>query len=281
MDSERIDSHHHLWKYSKRDYPWMLAGMEAIRCDFLVPELQAMMVTAGITGVVTVQARQTLGETDWLLQLADSHDFMLGVVGWVPLIEPGVGKYLEQYASRRKLKAVRHVLHDEPDDFYMVRDDFNNGVSLLKDFNLRYDILIFERHLPQTIGFVDRHPKQVFVLDHIAKPQIKAGRLSPWRESLKELARRENVYCKLSGVVTEADWSTWTPAQLQPYIEIVLECFGPTRVMFGSDWPVQLLASSASRWVEVVSNAIKDLSETETKQIFAGTARAAYGLHPL
>jgi len=256
----------------------MLAGMESIRRDFLIPELQSMMLEAGITGVITVQARQTLHETDWLLDLADSHDFMLGVVGWLPLVEPDVERDLEKYASRRKFKAVRHVLHDEPDDFYMLREDFNNGIRLLKDFSLRYDILIFERQLPQTIRFVDRHPNQVFIVDHIAKPQIRTGLLSPWKESLKELADRENVYCKLSGVVTEADWSTWTPLQLKPYIDIVLECFGPTRVMFGSDWPVQLVTSSASRWIEVVSDAIGSLSDSEKKQIFAGTARAAYGL---
>jgi L-fuconolactonase len=278
MPAERIDAHQHLWKYSAEEYPWMLAGMESIRRDFLIPELQAAMLQGGITGVVTVQARQTLVETDWLLELAESHKFILGIVGWLPLVDPHIGKCLERYSSRKKLKAVRHVLHDESDDIYMLRGNFNRGIALLKNFDLAYDILIFERHLPQTIEFVDQHPNQVFVVDHIAKPRIKAGLLSPWKDALKELAKRENVYCKLSGVVTEADWSTWTAAQLQPYVDVVLESFGPSRMMFGSDWPVQLVASSYARWVEVVSNAINRLSEAEKEQIFARTARNAYRL---
>jgi L-fuconolactonase len=278
MTPERIDAHHHLWKYSAEEYPWMLAGMEKIRRDFLIPELQAAMIEGGITGVITVQARQSLAETEWLLQLAESHDFMLGIVGWVPLVDQDIGNYLEMYARRKKLKAVRHVLHDEADELYMLREDFNRGIALLKDFDLRYDILIFERHLPQTIRFVDGHPNQIFVVDHIAKPRIKTATLSPWKELLAELAKRENVYCKLSGLVTEADWHAWTAPQLRPYIDSVLECFGPNRVMFGSDWPVQLVASAYSRWVEVVSEAVETLSNTEQAQIFAGTARVAYGL---
>ena len=256
----------------------MLAGMEEIRRDFLIPELQAAMIEGGITGVITVQARQSLAETEWLLQLAESHDFMLGIVGWAPLIDQNIGNYLEMYAPRKKLIAVRHVLHDEADDFYMLREDFNRGIALLKDFDLRYDILIFERHLPQTIEFVDGHPNQIFVVDHIAKPRIKTGELSPWKELLAELAKRENVYCKLSGLVTEADWHAWTAPQLRPYIDTVLECFGPKRVMFGSDWPVQLVASDYPRWIQVVSEAVETLSDSEKAQIFAGTARAAYGL---
>lgn len=252
--------------------------MEIIRHDFLIPELQVAMIEGSVTGVISVQARQTLNETEWLLDIAESHDFVRGIVGWVPLVDQDVGKHLEAYAHRNKLKAVRHVLHDEPDDFYMLREDFNRGIALLKDFDLRYDVLIFERHLPQTINFIDRHPNQVFVLDHIAKPRIKAGVLSPWKELLSELAKRENVYCKLSGLVTEADWNSWTPPQLQPYIDTVLECFGPNRTMFGSDWPVQLVACSYSRWVEVVSQAVEALSAAEKGQIFAGTAKLAYHL---
>lgn len=145
--------------------------------------------------------------------------------GWVPLVDPG----------------VRHVLHDEPDELYMLRGDFNRGVSLLKDFGLNYDLLIFERHLPQTIQFVDRHPNQTFIVDHIAKPRIKDRAFSPWREGMHELARRANVYCKLSGMVTEADWNAWTIEGLKPYFEIALSAFGPNRLMFGSDWPVLTL----------------------------------------
>jgi L-fuconolactonase len=277
MREERIDSHHHLWKYSPKEYPWMLDGMDSIRRDFLVSELQQAMKEGGIDGVVTVQARQSLVETEWLLDLASRHDFMRGVVGWVPLTDPAVATYLERYAANRKLKAVRHVLHDERDDLYILRDDFNRGIARLKELGLRYDILIFERQLPQTVEFVDRHPNQVFILDHIAKPRIKDHLLSPWREHMRDLARRENVYCKLSGMVTEADWSAWTERDIQPFIEVVLECFGPRRVMFGSDWPVALVACTYTRWIEVVERATESLSASERNRLFGATAKEAYG----
>jgi L-fuconolactonase len=278
MREERIDSHHHLWKYSQKDYPWMMDGMDSIRRDFLVDKLQQAMQEGGIDGVVTVQARQSLVETEWLLDLASRHKFMRGVVGWVPLIDAAVSSHLERYAANPKLKAVRHVLHDEPDDFHILRDDFNRGIARLKDLGLRYDILIFERHLPQTIEFVDRHPNQVFIVDHIAKPRIKDHLLSPWRERMRDLARRENVYCKLSGMVTEADWNAWVERDLQPFIETVLECFGPGRLMFGSDWPVALVACTYKQWVGVVERATASLLLSERNRLFGGTAKEAYQL---
>jgi L-fuconolactonase len=278
MTVDRIDAHHHLWKYSSEQYPWMADNMYGLRRDFLIDDLNQVLRDAGIHGAVAVQARQVLEETEWLLGLAERYEFMRGVVGWVPLVERGVRNQLEKLSLRPKLKAVRHVLHDESDDFYMLREDFNRGVAYLKNFNLRYDILVFERHLPQTIEFVDRHPQQVFIVDHIAKPRIKDGMLSPWRENIIELARRENVYCKLSGMVTEAIWEGWTASNLQPYFEIAIKAFGPARLMFGSDWPVVLLASSYRRWVETVQRAIASLSVDEQTLILSGTARKAYRL---
>jgi L-fuconolactonase len=278
MGKERIDSHHHLWKYSPAEYPWMLQEMEAIRRDFLVPDLEQAMQAGGVTGVVTVQARQSLMETEWLLELASRHAFMQGIVGWVPLVDSGVGSLLERYAANPKLKAVRHVLHDEPDDFYILREDFNRGIARLKDFDLRYDLLIFERHLPQTLVFVDRHPQQIFIVDHIAKPRIREKVLSPWRERMQDLARRENVYCKLSGMVTEADWNNWTEADLRPFIEVALDCFGPQRLMFGSDWPVALVACAYENWVRVVERATAALSIAERDCLFGNTAKEGYGL---
>ncbi|HXY11163.1 MAG TPA: amidohydrolase family protein [Terriglobales bacterium] len=278
MREERIDSHHHLWKYSGADYPWMLNGMEAIRRDFLVEDLRLAMQAGAIDGVVTVQARQSLAETEWLLDLASGYPFMRGIVGWVPLTDPALPSQLEKYAANPKLKAVRHVLHDEPDDFYLLREDFNRGIARLKDFGLRYDILIFERHLPQTIEFVDRHPQQLFIVDHVAKPKIRDHRMSPWRERMRDLARRENVYCKLSGMVTEANWKSWTEADLRPFIDVVLGWFGPDRLMFGSDWPVALVACTYRRWVEVVERATESLSASERGRLFGGTAREVYGL---
>lgn len=278
MPDGYIDAHHHLWKYSEAKYPWMLDGMESIRRDFLIPELQAAIRNAGINGTVAVQARQTVEETEWLLDLAGGNDLIRGVVGWVPLADANVVTHLETLSAEAKLKGVRHVLHDEADDFYMLRDDFNRGVSLLRDFGLQYDILIFERHLSQTIQFVDRHPNQRFVLDHIAKPRIKDHVRSSWEFLVAELARRENVWCKLSGMVTEADWTNWTESDLRPYFDTVLAAFGAERLMFGSDWPVILVACGYKRWADLVLSWISQLSATEQLSIMGGTARRAYSL---
>jgi len=176
------------------------------------------------------------------------------------------------------LKGIRHVLHDESDDFYMLRDDFNRGISLLNDFGLRYDILIFERHLLQTIQFVDRHPKQLFIVDHIAKPRVKDRVRSSWEAEIAELARRDNVYCKLSGMATEADWKGWTESDLRPYFDTVLAAFGPDRLMFGSDWPVILVACSYKCWADTVRSWIAELSPAEQLSIMGGTAKMAYSL---
>lgn len=270
-----IDAHHHLWKYNDRDYVWMSGAMGVLRRDFLVPELDEAMSGCRVQGTVAVQARQSLEETAWLCRRAEQSSLILAVVGWVPLHHTDLDSILDSVAHP-KLRAVRHVLHDEPDDMYMLRDDFNRGVAMLQRWNLAYDILIFERHLPQTIRFVDRHPNQIFIVDHLAKPRIKEDGLSPWKENLAELARRENVYCKVSGMVTEADWNRWTPAQLQPYFDAALEAFGPARLMFGSDWPVLTLASSYCRWAEVFHSFIGALSPHEQEEICRGTALRAY-----
>lgn len=274
----RIDSHHHFWNYGVEEYGWIDDSMKVIRRDFLPADLEKEIQAAGIDGVVSVQARQTLEENRFLLDFARRHEFIRGVVGWAPLIEPNVKGILEDFARQPKAKAIRHVLQGEPDDRYMLRDDFNRGVALLKDFGLVYDILIFERHLPQTLQFVDRHPDQVFVLDHIAKPRIKDGYLSPWQTNLVQLAHRPNVYCKLSGMVTEAHYQDWTEQELTPYIDTVLSAFGAKRVMFGSDWPVCLVACPYVRWVEIVKRRIAGLSEAEQQRVLGGTAIEAYKL---
>ena len=274
----RVDSHHHFWKYSAQEYGWITDSMGPLRRDFLPQDLKREMDGAGIDAVVSVQARQTLAETKFLLEMAERNPFILGVVGWAPLTDRNIGGILEQLAVNRKLKGLRHVLQDEADDQYILREDFNNGIEAVHKFGLVYDILIYERHLPQTIRFVDRHPGQVFVLDHIAKPRIKDRILSPWREHIKELAKRPNVFCKVSGMVTEADWKGWTEADLKPYFDTVLEAFEPRRLMFGSDWPVCLVASGYKRWVDVVSKVIAPLSELERVRIMGGTAVEVYGL---
>lgn len=273
-----IDAHHHLWEYNSRDYAWMTDEMAALRRNFVVPELVEVVRESGVDGTVVVQASQTLYETNWLLDLARQNSILFGVVGWVPLTAPDVRAHLEKFGHEPKLKSVRHVLQDESDDFFVLREDFNRGVDLLKQFNLAYDILIFERHLPQTIEFVDRHPQQVFIVDHIAKPRIRENLLSPWKKNIQELAMRENVHCKISGMVTEADWAAWTEDQLRPYIEVVLSAFGPKRLMFGSDWPVLTLASNYKQWVDTLRRVISDLSADEQEEICWRTAKRAYQL---
>ncbi len=256
----------------------MAAGMDGLRRDFLLEDLHAVASEAGVTGAILVECERTVDETLWLSAIANGTDLICGVVGWAPLTSSIVVSELERIASLPKVKAVRHPIHDENDDQFVLRGDFNRGIAALPQFGLRFDILIFERHLPQTIQFVDRHPNQVFILDHIAKPHIRDRVLSPWKENLTELARRPNVYCKLSGMVTEANWLTWSSEDLHPYVEAVLDAFTPKRVMFGSDWPLVTLASSYRRWCETVRGWIAQLSPTEREWILSRTSQEAYGL---
>jgi len=274
----KIDAHHHLWKFDAKEYGWIDEEMRALRRDFLPADLHKEMAAAGIGGAVAVQARQTVEETRWLLELAGQNEFMKGVVGWVPLIEPNVGAVIEKFAVNPKLRGIRHVLQDEPDENHMLRADFNRGVRELARHNLTYDILIFERHLLQTIRFVDQYPNQKFVVDHLAKPRVRYKAISPWREHMRELAKRPNVYCKISGLATEADHKKWTEEQLQPYIDTVLEAFGAKRAIFGSDWPVCLLAIGYQRWVNIVGKAAARLSIAEQRRLWAETAIEAFGL---
>ncbi len=270
-----IDAHHHFWKYDPVEYGWIGEDMRAIRRDFLPADLAAVIQTAGVDGVVSVQARQSLVETEWLLDMAQRHDFIKGVVGWVPLVAADVAATLEGLQGNSKLKAVRHVLQGESDD-YMLRDDFNRGVDCLRALDLTYDILVYERQLPTVVRFVDRHPSQIFVVDHVAKPRVKDAVIEPWRENLIELATRPNVYCKLSGMVTEADFASWTPEGLAPYFDGALEAFGARRLMFGSDWPVCEVACVYSRWKGIVERLTASLSDTERRRIMGETAIEAY-----
>ena len=273
-----IDSHHHYWMYNPAEYDWIDDQMKFIRRDFLPADLANAIVKAGINGVVTVQARQTIQETDWLLEMASQNQFMKGVVGWLPIQSKDFANHLEAYATNKKLKGIRHVIQGEADPEFILGDSFNNGISLLKNYSYVYEILIIEKQLPNTVKFVDKHPDQVFVLDHIAKPLIGKNELSPWCENIKELAKRENVNCKISGMVTEADFLYWTPDQLVPYFDVVLEAFGPDRLLFGSDWPVCLVATSYLEWLNVVKNNISQLSIYEQDKIMGKNAVRIYQL---
>ena len=273
-----IDAHHHLWSYSSDEYGWIGDEMQELRRDFLPPDLRAEMESAGVDGTVAVQARQTLQETRWLLDLAQEYPFIEAVVGWAPIASPDFSRMLEPLRGEKKLKGLRHVLQDEPDDRYALSDDFQRGLAALAGTGLVYDILIYERHLPVAIELVDRNPNQRFVVDHLAKPKIAAGEISPWRENLRELARRENVVCKVSGMVTEADWQRWTMSDLQPYLETALECFGASRLLAGSDWPVCTVATSYQRWWQTLRAWASPLTVEEQQSIFGGNAMRVYQL---
>jgi len=273
-----IDSHHHYWQYNPVDYDWIDDSMKVIRTDFLPEKLEKTIREAGIDGVISVHARQSVEETDWLIGMAHQNKFMKGVVGWLPLVQDDIETYLEKHSGENILKGLRHVVQGEADPEFILRHDFNRGISLLKKYSLVYDILIFERHLPNTIKFVDQHPDQIFVLDHIAKPLIRKNELSPWKENIQELAKRENVSCKISGMVTEADFTNWTPEQLVPYFDVILNAFGPDRLLFGSDWPVCLVATSYKNWADLVRKTISTFSETEQAKIMGENAVRIYGI---
>ncbi len=280
---ERIDAHHHLWRYSAEEYGWLDESMAALRRDFLPRDLMREIAAAGsdgagIGGTVAVQARQTLEETRWLLAQADRCEAIRGVVGWAPIGGANFPEVMEEFEGRPKLKGLRHVIQGEKDENYILREDFNSGIRAMRGSGLVYDILILERQLPQTIEFVDEHPEQVFVLDHMAKPLIAAGRMEPWAGRMRELARRENVWCKVSGIVTEADWAGWNMETLRPYLDVVVEAFGAKRLMAGSDWPVCLVASGYRQWFGALEEYFGGSGEAEQEAVFGGTAVAVYGL---
>ena len=263
--AERIDAHHHLWRYTPQAYEWIDETMAELQRDFLAADLMREIVAAGIDGTVVVQSRQTLEETRWLLKQADRCAAIRGVVGWAPIAGEDFPQVMEEFENRPKLKGLRHVIQGEKDENYILREDFNSGIRAMQGSGLVYDILIYERHLPQTIEFVDAHPEQVFVLDHLAKPLIAAGQMEPWAARMLELGQKENVWCKVSGMVTEADWRKWSAEGLRPYLDAAVEAFGVKRLIAGSDWPVCLVATPYARWFEVL------------RDYFAGVQRGGAG----
>lgn len=272
-----IDAHQHFWRYDARRDAWITDDMQAIRRNFLPGDLRPLLDANGIGGSIAVQADQSDAETRFLLALAGEHPFIRGVVGWVDLRSPHLDATLETLANNRLLVGVRHVAQAEADDF-LASDAIVRGISRLARAGLTFDILIYARQLPAAIALVSRLPDQTFVLDHMAKPPIKAGAREPWATTLRELARRPKVFCKISGLVTEADWAGWRPEHLRPYLDVAFEAFGADRVMFGSDWPVSLLAASYDRVLGVVADYAAALSAPEREALFGGAARRAYRL---
>lgn len=273
----RLDSHQHFWNYSATEYPWIPTG-SALQRNWLPEDLDALQAPLALDGSIAVQARQSIEESRWLLELAAKSPRIRGVVGWVDLRSEHVAESLAEFSKNPKFVGVRHVVQDEPDDRFMLRPEFLRGIAQLKQFKLTYDILIYPKQLPAAIELVRQFPEQPFVLDHIAKPFIKDGLLSPWREQIRELASFPNLCCKVSGMVTEADHRQWSPDDFLPFLDVVFGAFAPDRLMFGSDWPVCLLAAGYEQVFSLVRDyalrAAPDASAQEA--IFGGTAAKFY-----
>ena len=252
--------------------------MTALMRDFLPSHLQPGLKAAGIEGTVAVQAEQTEEETRFLLGLAEDHPSIWGVVGWVDLADPKVGDRLAECRKSTLLCGFRHILQAEPDDRFVLGADFRRGICCLAAFDFTYDILIYPRHLPAVIELVAMYPQQRFVLDHLAKPQIRSAKLQPWARLMFELGTATNVFCKLSGLITEADWAHWAPGDFKPYLDVAFEAFGWQRLMFGSDWPVCLLAGTYAQVVELVSSYLRDRPRQEQTAIFGDNAARFYRL---
>lgn len=274
-----IDSHHHLWHYSAADYDWIPPGSPLAQ-DQLLDTLNAATTAARVDGTVVAQARQTVAESDWLLSLADQSEIIAGVVGWVPLVDSGVENDLSRLAAHPKFKGVRHVLQGEPDSYFLC-DDFHRGLAKLPDLDLRYDLLVFQKQLPVAVQLVDRQQDLGIIIDHLAKPEIRNGKIDPaWRAGMTEMARRDNVLgVKISGMVTEVLDPQIDEATLRAYFEETLELFGADRLMFGTDWPVCLLRiDSYQSWAETVRSFVSSLSTDDQDAILNDNAVRIYGL---
>jgi L-fuconolactonase len=282
----KLDAHQHFWNYSPVEYEWIDASMAALQRDFLPHDLKPLLDQSGMDGSIAVQARQSLDETRWLLELAAQNNFVKGVVGWVDLCSPHVEEQLGEFADNEWLVGVRHVVQGEPDDRFMLRPEFQRGIARLARFGLTYDLLLFPRHLPVAVELVREFPEQRFVLDHIAKPAIADGvaepqlrsRFESWSRDMRELAKFANVSCKLSGMVTEARWGKWTQEDFLPYLDAVLEAFGPSRLMIGSDWPVCTVSAHYAQTMEIVFRFIEKLNAAEQDEILGGNCARVYGV---
>ena len=274
----RLDAHQHFWKYSPAEYGWINDKMSALKRNFLPQDLQPLLSAAGFDGSIAVQARQDLTEARWLLELAEQNDTIKGVVGWVDLRSPELPAQLDQLASHSKFAGVRHIVQDEPDDEFMLRADFQNGLTRLRDYGLTYDLLLHPRHLPVAVKLVRKLPEQRFVLDHIAKPFISDGAIEPWNRDIRELASFENVWCKVSGMVTEARWKHWRADDFRPYLDVVFEAFSSCRIMIGSDWPVCTLSAGYEETMALVKAYIGQTGAEEQEAILGGNCARFYGV---
>lgn len=274
----RIDSHQHFWIYDPKVHSWMNGDMKIIKRDFLPRELSPLLDAEQMDGCVAVQASQSESENTFLISLAEQHDFIKGIVGWVDLRSKNLAERLEYYTMYPKIKGFRHIIQDEPDIDFMLRPTFLNGISKLQEFGFTYDILIFPEHLPNAYTFAKSFPNQLFVIDHLAKPNIKRRETESWRKGLEKIASLENVHCKISGMVTEADWNSWEKREFEPYIETALETFGIDRLMYGSDWPVCTLAATYGDAFWIVEDYFSGFSKSEQEKLFGMNASTFYNL---
>ncbi len=278
MPMMQVDAHQHFWIYNDTEFSWLDDSMAALRRNFLPEDLEAHLTANGFRGSVVVQTRQTPEETRWLLEIADAHPSILGVVGWADLTSADIRAQLKMLTRNPKLVGLRHIVQSEPDDHFLLRPDFLRGIAALEEFGLAFDILIYARHLPVAIEFVKKFPRHRFVLDHMAKPLIKDKKLDAWADGIRHLAGFPNVFCKLSGLVTEADWKRWTEDDITPYLDIAFEAFGPERLMIGSDWPVCLVAASYNRAVGLVKDYVLRRTPERTADILGGNAQRFWRL---
>ena len=277
LHMQRIDSHQHFWHYDATRHSWIDDSMVIIRKDFLPANLQPLLLQNNVAGCVAVQADETEAETDFLVLLANENACIKGVVGWVELTAKNVSERLAHYKQFSSIKGFRYILQGL-DPSFMLQQNFIDGIAALQEFSFTYDLLIFPKHLPAALQLVKKFPQQKFVIDHIAKPYIKAGLINDWKRDIKAIAEHDNVWCKISGMATEADYQLWQPAHLTPYIDTVVQAFGTKRIMYGSDWPVCLVAASYQKIIQVVENYFADFTITEQTDIFSNNATAFYQL---
>jgi len=274
----RIDAHQHFWRYDPDRDGWITSEMAVLRQDFLPGELEELLLGCGMEGSVAVQADQSEEETVFLLEMAEAHPSILGVVGWVDLLAPELARRLEHFSGWDRFRGVRHIAQAEADDF-LAREEVVQGIGTLREFNLTFDLLVYPRQLPAALSLVRALPDQPFVVDHMAKPLIADGVLDPWATQMREMAKHTNVWCKVSGLVTEGKWTAWRPEDFRPYLDVIFEAFGADRLMFGSDWPVCLLAAEYAQVVELMESYAEPFSEAERTGFFGENATRFYGLN--
>ena len=272
-----IDAHVHFWKFDKKRDAWITDDMKVLQQDYLPEHLATTLKRNGVDGVVAVQASQEEVETRFLAELANTHPIIKGVVGWIDLQADNIAERLEHFTQYASIRGYRHVVQAEPDDF-LLRPNFQRGVRALKPYNYTYDVLIYHNQLRPAVEFVSKFPDQKLIIDHCAKPDIRHKKIDEWKVLMKEIAQQPQIYCKLSGLFTEAAWKTWSAAEFYPYLDVVFEAFGTDRLVFGSDWPVMLVSGIYAQWKSLLEKYMENFEAEEREKVFGLNAEAFYNL---